>query len=242
MSAIAAPASAGRVGPFDVEPWPERLACHVVDPGPIRRVHGYGVSFDLALHAGPLEVAWLAFQGELPGPGARAALSTALVLLAPIHAGEAPAHAAILARIAGAPAHLLPAIAAVALGELSRIEHARLAPLRRWLDTREGPIPEVARAIDPSPEEERAHREIASASARWLGDRALPASPALDRVALAHALLHLLGLDELTVHTLSVGARLPAVLAEARCVEAAAVRAYPARLPDYAYLEDGALP
>jgi hypothetical protein len=229
-------------GPFDVEAWPERLACHVVDPGPERRIHGYRVRDDLASRCDPLDVTWLALRGELPTAHEREALGLSLVLLAPVHAGEAPAHATLLARIAGAPPHLLPAIAAVGLGEMAKAEHERLSPLRRWLDDRKGPLPPGALDPCPTPEAERSQRAISVITARWFPERALPAAPVLDRTALGHALLHLLGLDETTVLALLVWARLPVVVAEARHVQPAAVRAYPARLPDYAYVEDGALP
>lgn len=229
-------------GPFDVEAWPERLACHVVDPSPNRRIHGYDVQGDLARQCDPLDVAWLSLSGELPSASEREALRTALVLLSPVHAGEAPAHATLLARIAGAPPHLLPAIASVGLGEMANAEWQRFAGLRRWLDEREGPVPQAARAEPATAEAQQSQEALALQSKKWFGANALPSAPQWNRTALGHALLHLLGLDELSVVALLVWARLPVVIAEARHLQPAAVRAYPARLPNYEYIEDGALP
>ena len=87
-----------------------------------------------------------------------------------------------------------------------------------------------------------AQAELASASVRWFGDKALPATRVLNRTALAYALLHRLGFDELGATTLATWARLPVVVAEAMRVGFGDVRGYPARLPDYEYVEDGKLP
>src|SRR4051812_18335703 len=57
----AAPApSSPYVGPFDREPFPDRLTARVVEPGPDARIHGYHVAGDLARHAGMADVVWLA--------------------------------------------------------------------------------------------------------------------------------------------------------------------------------------
>jgi hypothetical protein len=79
---------------------------------------------------------------------------------------------------------------------------------------------------------------------RWFGPAGgLPPQP-LHRLACAHALLHRLGWrDPLALELLVTWARLPAVIAEASFTRAGAVRDYPARVPDYRYVDErGAAP
>ncbi len=229
-------------GILDRVAFPERLAGHVVDPAPDPRLRGYAVQADLGENVGFLDVAWLALAGELPTAGEREALSRALTWLAPLHVGEAPAHAAVLARVAGAPDEALPAVAAVALGQAIAAECRELAPLFAWLEGPPGAAPpDVAIEPDPTPEQARALAGLAADSARWFGPaRALPAAPPLRRVAAAYALLHRLGAgDGPRLHAFAAWARLPAVLAEAACMPPGAVMRYPALLPAYRYVEDG---
>lgn len=236
-----APARASYVGPFDREAWPERLTAHVVSPGPEPRIHGYAVAGDLARHAGLADVAWLTVRGELPSPEQRAAFEAALILLAPVHVGQAPTHAALLSRIAGAPGHTTVAIGAVGLGEQAASERAALVPWLAWLDgAAGGEVPAAARADDAGADARAAQAWLDGQMRLWFGpDRGLPAAP-LHRVACAHALLHRLGLrDALVVDALVVWARLLPVIAEAGCARPGAVRSYPARLPDLQYV-DGA--
>jgi hypothetical protein len=262
----AAPAAGERyVGPFDREPWPERLQAHVVSPaGAAPRMHGYDVAGDLARHYTMSEVAWLALRGELPTESQRAAFDTALILLAPTSVAQAPAHAAILSRIAGARPCATLGVAAVGLGELARSEREALAP---WLaglepppgeraagpadeasepsEAREADEPSEAREADEADEPGEAG-EAREALAwldgqlrAWFGDGGgLPARPRA-RVACAHALLQRLGFaTPLQLELLSLWARLPAVIAEAGLVHLGDVRGYPARAPDYRYVDD----
>ena len=72
----------------------------------------------------------------------------------------------------------------------------------------------------------------------WFGaGRGLP-PVALTRVACGHALLHRLGLcGPLAIETVTVCARLPVIAAEAAFARAGAIRSYPARVPDYQYVD-----
>lgn len=225
------------IGPFEREEFPERLTARVVEPGADARIHGYHVAGDLARHHGIADVLWLALRGELPGESQRAALEVACVLLAPVHIGQAPSHAAFLARIAGASAGATLAIATVGLGEQVRHEQEQLRPWTAWLE-RGGPVPEVALAADASDEAIAAQRWLDARMRAWFGaERGLP-KVSLTRVACAHALLHHLGLrGPLATETVTVWARLPVVAAEAAHARAGAVRMYPARLPDYQYVD-----
>jgi hypothetical protein len=227
------------VGPFEREEFPTRLTARVVDPGVDARIHGYHVAGDLARHHGMSDLVWLALRGELPGEGERAALDVACVLLAPVHLGQAPTHAAYLSRIAGATAGATLAIASVGLGELVRHEREALAPWLAWLEQGgAGAVPACALAAATSDEAAAAQRWLDGRMRAWFGvDRGLP-KPPLTRVACAYALLHHLGLrGPLAIETVTLWARLPAVAAEAAQASIGAVRQYPARLPDYRYVD-----
>ena len=230
------------VGPFDRETWPERLTARVVSPGPDPRIHGYAVAADLARHVGIAEVAWLTMRGELPTPEQRAGFETAIVLLAPIHVGQAPTHAALLSRIAGALPSATVAIGAVGLGELARTERDELAPWLAWLDAPDGDVPACARDHAPSADAIAAQAWLDGQMQVWF-QRGLPPVP-LTRGACARAILHRLGLrGALVLDALATWARLLAVTAEAAFARAGAIRSYPARLPDFQYVDDrGAQP
>jgi hypothetical protein len=225
------------VGPFDREQFPERLTARVVEPGVDARIHGYHVANDLARHHGLTDVLWLALRGELPTEGERTALDVACALLAPVHVGQAASHAAYLARLSGAAPAATLAIGAVGLGELVRHEREALAPWLAWLE-RGGPVPACALAGESSVDAAAAQRWLDGRLRSWFGvERGLPKEP-LTRVACAYALLHHLGLrGPLALETVTMCARLPLVAAEAAHARAGGVRDYPARLPDYRYVD-----
>ncbi|HVK86197.1 MAG TPA: hypothetical protein VM513_18885 [Kofleriaceae bacterium] len=231
-------------GPFDREPWPAKLPATVVDARGERRIHGYCVRGDLAHGHGIADLAWLAFQGELPSLAAREALETAIIYLAPVHVGEAGSHAALLARVVRAKPAALVAVTATALAEQGRTEREALAPWLAWLDAGDAGdasarLPACALEPAPSAEAIEDQRELAVRTAAWFGAaRALPATPVLSRAACAHALLHRLGLrDAHVVEALAVWARLLVAVAESASLPAGAIQAYPARLPDYQYVD-----
>jgi hypothetical protein len=231
-------------GILDRVAFPDTLTAHVVEPTADPRIHGFAVQADLARHTSFLDVGWLALTGEHPSEAERTAFSTALTLLAPLHVGDGPVHAAVLSRIAGAPDHTVPGVATVALGQLARVELQLLAPLFEWLaDPLASQLSTIctdAVELHPTAAQVEAHEALAAASAGWFGaERALPVSPVLTRVAAAHALLFHLGIrDSLRLHGLSIWARLPVVLAEAACTGFGAFMSYPADLPPYRYVED----
>jgi hypothetical protein len=225
------------IGPglFDRTPFPERLRGHVVDPGPEPRIHGYAVRADLARGVSFQDLGWLALTGELPTEAEAEALALALSWLAPLHVGQGPVHAAVLARITGAPAEVVPAIAVAALGQWVAEEGRRFAALFDWLD---GNRADPGQAANPTPtaEDRALHAELAAATGRWFGVP-LPLEPVLHREAAAYAVLHRLGVsDPLRLQAFAAWARLPVVLAEACCTRQGGVDAYPARLPDYRYV------
>ncbi len=109
-------------------------------------------------------------------------------------------------------------------------------------------MPACARAEEAVAEALEAPQAVEAIEARawldaqmleWFGvGGGLPARP-LNRVACAYAILHRLGWrTQLALELLLVWARLPAVIAEASFARAGAVRTYPARLPDYRYVDE----
>lgn len=242
-----APAAPARYeGPFDRTPFPARITARVVSPGDgeDRRIAGYAVAGDLARHHGIVEVAWLAWRGELPTAAEREAFDTALVLLAPVHVGEAPAHAACLAQLSGARPAAMVAVSAVGIGELGEHEGGELAAWIAWLADGQGPVPAAALHPAPGGAWPAMQAALSGRMRGWFGAGAeLPAVP-LRRVACAYAILFRLGLRPgLLLEAVVAWARLPAVIAEASHVRIGAIREYPARLPDYQYVDDeGAAP
>lgn len=237
------PSTATYRGPFEREAFPTHLTGRVVTPGPDARLHGYHVAGDLACHYGATELCWLALRGELPSASERAALDVAAALLAPVHIGQAPAHAACLARVAGATPGATLAVAAIGLGELVRHERAALASWLTWLDDG-GPVPACALALEASAEDVAAQAWLDGQLRAWFGStRGLPSVP-VSRLAQGYAVLHHLGLrGPLAIEAIALWARLPVVAAEAAHVGLGAIRDYPARLPDYRYVDDaGAAP
>lgn len=227
-------------GLLDRVPFPTHLTATVVEPTQDPRVHGYAVQADLGHNVAFVDLGWLALTGALPTEHERAALSQALIWLAPLHVGEGPAHAGVLAKVAGAPDEVLPAIATVALGQWIAAELHALAPLFAWLGAPLGDPPACAIEAAPTEAQREAHARLTASSERWFGaDRALPAAPVLTRVAAGYALLHRLGMhDAARLHAFATWARLPLILAEAACATSGAVMQYPGDLPPYRYVEE----
>ena len=225
-------------GPFDREEWPERFPARVVDPRGERRIHGYCVRGDL-VHHGIADLAWLAIQGELPTPVEREAFTTALAYLAPVHVGESSSHATLLARLVGARPSAVVSVAATGLAEQGRSERDSLAPWFAWLEAPMGDPPAIAVEPAPTPEAIADQVDLAARSAIWFGpERALPGAVVLTRLACAHGLMHRLGFrDRFAIEALAVWARLLVVVAESGSIRGGAVRMYPARLPDYQYVD-----
>lgn len=235
-------------GPFDREAWPEKLVANVVEPAEVPRVHGYAI--DAIAPRGIAELAWLALFGELPTAEQREAFEFAAVLLAPLHVGDAPTHAAMISRIGAAPPTTTLAIGAIGLGELVRHELAQLGPwlaeLRAAEAKRALPDPFTLPAVDARDDVARDRaptdetRALQHAAAKY---RALPDVP-LARVAIAYAILDgVVPRIPLALETIAIWARLPLLAAEVARVEVGAIRSYPARLPDYHYVDsEGAAP
>lgn len=225
-------------GIFDRLEFPATVTAHVVDIGDghsERRIAGYAVESDLAVHHDFVAVSFLAVRGELPTPVERTAFSTALTLLAPTSVAESAGHATVLARVAAAPDEVLGAVIASAVGQDTKAELAVHTELCAFVDG-VGAAPPSCITTD-APAIAR-YAEIVARSSTWFVTP-LPSTPALTRVATAHALLAKLGVrTSLELHGVSLLARLPVLLGEARHVAMGSVTRYATRTPDYHYVEE----
>ncbi|MBL8938878.1 MAG: hypothetical protein JNM69_30230 [Archangium sp.] len=224
-------------GLLDQVDFPKTLPATVVEPSPDPRIHGYSVQAELGHHASFLDVVWLSFTAELPTTSEREAFSRAMTWLSPVHVGEGPSHAAVLAKVAGAPTEVLPAIACVALGQQLSAELADLTPLFDWLHHPVGAVPDLA--LEPAPTEgQRAGWERLCADAeRWFDAPTGFGRAVWRRQAAAWALLFHLGFrDAPRRQAMATLARLPVILAEAACAPAS-VKQYPTLTPAYVYEE-----
>ena len=226
-------------GLLDRVSFPDKLTGVVVEPSADPRVHGYAVQGELGHSVDFLEVSWLALTGELPSATEREAFSRALVWLAPLHVGEGPAHAAVLARVAGAPHEVVPGIGVVALGQLISRELETCTPLFAWLSARSGSMPSGVLEPEPTAEQQTAWTRLSADATRWFGEGQPFSGAPWRRVPAAYALLHQLGLrDAARLHALVTLARLPVMLAEAACTAPGSVMRYPTKTPAYRYVED----
>ncbi len=217
-------------GPVEAFPAPSKLEARAVDPAGDRGLLGYPLADDLAVHYAPHEVMMLALVGRPPDREEGVALGVAITWIAAPHVGESPAHAAVLARISGAPIEgLLQAAFTSAAVEGAAVvdEHAALLD---WLDGGE--------AGDPP--------SSGPASARWatrLSSACGFESPGLASIATAEeaflVVAHGCGIRErehlvaLWSWSRSIGA-----LAEGLRATALAFRDYPLRLPRFRYGEE----
>jgi len=197
--------------PFDRD-WPEQLTARVVDPGPPLRIHGYAIDDDLARHRSVSDVTYLALTGELPDAERARVFAATMVFLAGITVAEAPAHAAVLARICDGTTSSILGTAAITLAEQAR-----------W---------SVAEYRNGGASDDRSPRVAALAALTGLD---LPHGAA---VSAAFAALEWCGLqrDE-QLEAAFVTARLPVVAAEALATPTGSFRDYPLNVPRFVYEE-----
>ncbi len=220
-------------GPAYLLPCPDRLAARAVRPGPDPLLYGFDVERDLAPSFTFAEVVLLALTGREPDRARGRAFEASMTFLSAISVAEAPAHAAVLARICGAAPAPLVGTTAIAAAERAASVVAAHRDLIAWAQLGEGEPP--AAYVSNAPEDERSRAALAAA----IGDGA-PACVAapLSRTAALISVLVWCGLDsvERLVAALAV-ASLPASLAEGIEARPVSFNEYPLRLPEFEYRE-----
>ncbi len=221
-------------GPFDVQPWPEKLTARVVTPGAQPRIHGYDAEGDLALYHPFADTVLLSLTGELPQPAASRAFEVVLHFLAPTSLAQAPAHAAVVAKVCAASTSALLGTGALGLAEQARFV---VAHHEAWIAALN-----EARGESPPPEALASDSEDRASVSR-LRTALRPTS--LSVPALAHdltrdaaviAVVHACGLRRAEqIEVAMVFARIPALMAEALAAPMRGFRDYPMNLPPFRY-------
>lgn len=216
-------------GPVDGFPWPKKLRARVVEAPD--RVHGYSIDDDLAVHYRFTDIVFTGLAGRLPAERESRVFETTCSLLLPASAGEAPAHAASLARLCVAQTSAVFATASVVAAERARFLVEALAPFLAWLERPNGQPPSDF-LREPACSATRRLREL-------LGEDAPALAHPLTREAAAACALTWLGLG---AHDHLVGvfawAHVPLVFAEAMATPARSFAEYPLDLPRFDYLGD----
>lgn len=216
-------------GPLERIAVPPVLTGRVVDPA-TRAIHGYQAEEDLARHYRFIDVAFLALTGELPDEAASRALDIAMTFLAPVSVAEAPAHAAVLARVCAADLGATLAIAATALAEQARFIVDRHADWISWLEEQDTSFPDGG-VID---EQERASCLRLAALLAEAGLTVPAVAKANSRMCALLAVLHACGLrNSEQMAAVLVVARMPSVVAEAFATPLASFESYPMHLPPF---------
>lgn len=228
---------AGERSPLDAYEWPSKLAAHVVSPGPEPTLHGYDVETDLARNYSFAEVVLLALTGAPPSAEIGRAFEVALVFASPAPVGEAPTHAAVVARACAASSSQLLGVAAIALAEQTRVLVERH---RGFLEALSGLLPaDLPDAWQAQDQPERAAVARLRDALRGLVD--VPAlSRDVSRSAALLATLHACGLSTPErIESALTWARLPVALAEAMATPPGNHLSYPVQLPAIVYTETG---
>jgi hypothetical protein len=222
-------------GPLDERTFPETLTGRVTTPGPQPHIHGYDAEGDLARHYSMTDLAFLSLAGELPTPPHALAFNVVLMFLAPISVAEAPAHAAVLARICGTAPSAAIGIAAMALGEQARFLLDRHANLLEWFKSPSSELP-LAYRSESSDEDAAVERLRVALKPSGLSIASLDLRPT--RYAALFAALFEMGIQRrVYLEMVLVWARMPVVLAEYLAEKSVNFLRYPANLPSYRYEE-----
>jgi hypothetical protein len=220
-------------GPLDDAPWPDKLKARVTTPGPDPAIHGYAVEGDLARHYGLAEGVLLALTGELPAVEQAAAFEVAFHFLSPAPVNEAPAHAAVVARICDVTTSAMAGTAAIALAEQAHAVVGAHAGLLAELGAGKGAGAGAWAAAD---DEERASVARLRAALRERGVVLASLEADVGRIPALLATLWFAGLTRAEpIEAALTLARLPAALAEAFATPSHSYRDYPVLLPPVSY-------
>jgi len=221
-------------GPIEDKELPQKLEARVVTQDAAPQVHGYDVHEDLARHYGFADLVLLGLTGELPSAETSRAFEVALTFAAPVSVAEAPAHAAVVARVCGPRVASVVGVAALGLAEQAREildRHDHLLPKLAI-----GSLNGSAQKVAPKSAEERAAVERFRAA---LGSFCARVPTIGYDVGLDTAILATLIACGLTsrerLEVALTCARLPLVCAEALTWKPGDLRRYPMNLPRFVY-------
>lgn len=219
---------------IDAAEWPDKLAAHVVEDGDGAppRIHGFDVESDLAQHYPFVTTVVLALTGELPDEASAAAIDVALRFLTPVSVAAAPAHAAVLSRVAGARTGNIVAVGALGLCEQARDRLARQVETLAWLAAGATDAPPASACPAGAGDRESVERLRAALVTTGLVVPALARD--VSREAAVLGVLHACGLTRPEqLETVIVFAGLACVAAEAFAWAHGRIREYPTNLPRF---------
>lgn len=220
-------------GPIDDAPWPEELTGHVVARGDAPRVHGYDVQGDLAVHYRFGETLLVYLTGEAPDADTGRAFEIAMTFASVVDAGEAPAHAAIVARMCGAAPGGVVSVAATALAERHRALVGTHARIFEWSRDTSAELPAECRARDDA-DRSACARLAAALPAAFASAPVFSRDPSLDAALLATLVKCGLSSRERAEAALTI-AGLACACAEAFATKPGDFRSYPMNSPPFEY-------
>ncbi|QQR89069.1 MAG: hypothetical protein IPJ88_12705 [Myxococcales bacterium] len=214
-------------------PRPGKLSERVVEQGFPQHVFGYALEDDLVLYYGFTEIVFLYLTGELPTSEKAKAFDTAMMLQSPISVREAPAHAAMLARLMGSHLANVTGIGSVALTEWARSVTEQHQEFLEWLNKPNKVLPACAYS-DSS--DSRQYREMLVARLAKENISIATLERSLSAEAARLAVFHWAGLvlpDQMLAAL--VVARLPCAIAQALSHLPSELMNYPANMPEFQY-------
>jgi hypothetical protein len=223
-------------GPVEDHTFPPTIEARLVTPGPNPRLHGFSVEEDLSLHYRYPELVLLALTGTPPEEAHGRAFDVVLQFLAPLAIAEAPTHAAMLARICGAPSSSILSVACIALAERARHVVSEHMALIDWFErstTPELPVDYCSRNEDDRASVERLKRALAAVGVEVPRLELSPSRWTATFMTLYFAGLHRPDQWEAVL----VMASLAPVCAEAQAHSPGVLTVYPMDLPDFLYEE-----
>lgn len=218
--------------PLDFFPCVETLDGYVSDLSQGFKIHGEDMMRRMSQGASFSQMVLLTLTGELPSPMQVTRYERALQLAAMMDVGEAPCHAARLARVQRARPHSVASVACISLANRAQSMITHTEAMMAWVED-----PSVG--LDPA----RPHRLVgeqsvsATAALRGFRDELLCVlqehEPSLDECIIA--LLHLSGLTQAWQKEAALTmAGIPMAMAEAFFAPAR-LSQYPVHVPRFEY-------
>ncbi|QQR91521.1 MAG: hypothetical protein IPJ88_07320 [Myxococcales bacterium] len=225
-------ASAASDDPIARISFPSKLKALVSKPGPNPAIHGISIYSDLVTFYTFVEQVYFTLTARFPSPTESKVFEKTLQFLTPSHIGEAPVHAAMLARLSGTRDPSVIAIGALGLTEQAHFFVTEHVPLIEWHKFQKEPLPKQYLAQN---EEKNVTANLIEAVDK-LNFNIPPYLPHLKADSAALCVLLDLGLKEMwQIETLCVLSKLSGVCSEAFAHETGSLTNYPFNLPNFVY-------